>query len=207
MASFEKTAKTPRAGRFPPPRRGPGCRSRLGLLTALDVARRPSPPHPQQGPRPELRSRLPFTAVHRTVHRPQHLHGSSPSTLDARVPAIQRPSARSHHTVDNSLITGRIEYSTFINLPLDECIVNTPPENREVIKREARKRKTQASDKKLRKVRTVTHSNTDRFPKTRATARRSHARSREKTRKPGAKTKAETPQAKFFPLTSATLPK
>src|SRR4029079_3792997 len=61
--------------------------------------------------RSELRSRLPFTAVHRTVHRPQHLHGSSPSTLDARVPAIQRPSARSHRTVDNSLITGRIEYS------------------------------------------------------------------------------------------------
>ena len=28
-----------------------------------------------------------------------------------------------------------------------------------------------------------------------------------KTRKPGAKTKAETPQTKFFPLTSATLPK
>ena len=39
--------------------------------------------------RPELRSRLPFTAVHRTVHRPQHLHGSSPSTLDARVPTTK----------------------------------------------------------------------------------------------------------------------
>ena len=39
--------------------------------------------------RPELRSRLPFTAVHRTVLRPQHLHGSSPSTLDARVPATK----------------------------------------------------------------------------------------------------------------------
>src|SRR6185312_11308346 len=32
MAGFEKTAKTPRAGRFPPPRR-----SRLGLLTALEA--------------------------------------------------------------------------------------------------------------------------------------------------------------------------
>ena len=173
MAGFEKTAKTPRAGRFPPPRRGPRRRSRLGLLTALDAARRPSPPRPQRGPRrrrrpsppsvprptpvpprlgvfnrrlpdlvlchkprnppstgacaldpgvdattaarSELRSRLPFTAVHRTVHRPQHLHGSSPSTLDARVPATQRPSARSHRTVDNSLITNRIEYSTFLN--------------------------------------------------------------------------------------------
>src|SRR6185437_12106417 len=39
--------------------------------------------------RPELRSRLPFTAVHRTVRRPQHLHGSSPSTLDTRVPATK----------------------------------------------------------------------------------------------------------------------
>ena len=51
MAGFEKTAKTPRAGRFPPPRRGPRHRSRLGLLTALDAARRPSPPRPRQGPR------------------------------------------------------------------------------------------------------------------------------------------------------------
>ena len=77
----------------------------------------------------ELRSRLPFTVVHRTVHRPQHLHGISPSTLDARVPAIQRPSARSYRTVDNSLITSRIEYSTFLNLPHDEYIVNTPQMN------------------------------------------------------------------------------
>ena len=61
--------------------------------------------------RSELRSRLPFTAVHRTVHRPQYLHGSSPSAVDARVPAIQRPSAGSHRTVDNSLIISRIEYS------------------------------------------------------------------------------------------------
>src|SRR6185312_8310833 len=81
--------------------------------------------------RHELRSRLPFTAVHRTVHRPQHLHGSSPSTLDAHVPAIQRPSARSHRTVDNSFVTSRIEYSTFLNLHLDECIVNTPQTNQE----------------------------------------------------------------------------
>ena len=50
-AGFEKTAKTSRAGRFPPPRRGPKRRSRLDLLTALDAARRPSPPRPQQGPR------------------------------------------------------------------------------------------------------------------------------------------------------------
>src|SRR6185503_15356371 len=62
----------------------------------------------------ELRSRLPFTAVHRTIHRPQHLHDSSPSTLDAHVPAIQRSSARSHRTVGNSLITNMIEYSTFL---------------------------------------------------------------------------------------------
>ena len=140
---LRKTAKTPRAGRFPPPRRGPGRRSRLGLLTALDAARHllarsealdavepVPPPVPRSTPvpprlgvfnrrppawfcganqknppstdacaldpgvdataaaQPELRSRLPFTADHRTVHRPQHLHGSSPSTLDSRVPAI-----------------------------------------------------------------------------------------------------------------------
>jgi hypothetical protein len=66
--------------------------------------------------------------------QPELLHGNSTSTVDTRVPAIQRPSARSHRTVDNSLITGRIEYSTFLNLPLDECIVNTPPETKEVIK-------------------------------------------------------------------------
>ena len=39
--------------------------------------------------RPELWSRLPFTAVHRTVHRPQHLYDSSPSALDAHVPATK----------------------------------------------------------------------------------------------------------------------
>src|SRR6185437_12987889 len=50
MAGFEKTAKTLHAGRFPPPRRGPRRRSRLGLLTALDAARRPSPPRPERGP-------------------------------------------------------------------------------------------------------------------------------------------------------------
>src|SRR6185312_6458959 len=51
VAGFEKTAKTSRAGRFPPPRRGPRCCSRLGLLTALDAAQRPSLPRPQRGPR------------------------------------------------------------------------------------------------------------------------------------------------------------
>src|SRR6185295_5801873 len=172
MDGFEKTAKTSRAGRFLPPRRGPRRRSRLGLLTALDATRRPSPPRPQRGPRrrrrpsppsvprptpvtsttwrlqppsaslvlwhkprnppsvaacaldrgvdataaarSELRSRLPFAAVHCTVHRSQHLHGSSPSTLDAHVPAIQRQSARSYRTVNNSLIPSRIEYSTLL---------------------------------------------------------------------------------------------
>ena len=61
MAGFEKTAKTPRVGRFPPPRRGPGRRSRLGLLTAQDAARRSSPPRPQRGPR---RRRRPFIRIY-----------------------------------------------------------------------------------------------------------------------------------------------
>ena len=51
MAGFEKTIKTPRVGRLPPPRRGSRRRSHLGLLTALDAARRPSPPRPQRGSR------------------------------------------------------------------------------------------------------------------------------------------------------------
>ena len=51
VAGFVKTAKTPHAGRFPPPCHGPRRRSRLGLLTALDAARRPSPPRPRRGPR------------------------------------------------------------------------------------------------------------------------------------------------------------
>ena len=155
MAGFEKTAKTPRAGRFPPPRRGPRRRSRLGLLTALDAARRPSPPRPQRGPRhrrrpspPSVPRPTPVTSTTRRLQlpsaslvlwrkprnppsiaacaldpgvdataaaRPELLHGNSPSTLDARVLAIQRPSARSYRTVDNSLITDKIEYSTFLS--------------------------------------------------------------------------------------------
>ena len=81
--------------------------------------------------------------------------------------------------------------------------------------------------KKLRKSRIVTYSSTDRFPKTRATARRnrskaktwllkdrgnarrSHAGSGRKTRnlRSQKQSKVDTPQAKLFPLTSATLPK
>src|SRR6185437_308655 len=60
------------------------------------------------------RSRVDATAA----ARPELLHGNSPSTLDARVPSIQRPSARSHRTVDNSLITGRIEYSRSSNVSM-----------------------------------------------------------------------------------------
>src|SRR6185436_18954272 len=75
----------------------------------------------------------------------------------------------------------------------------------------------QASDEKLRKARTVSYSSKidplrqgqrldtiDQKIKHDSSktgnARHSHARSRGKTSKPGAKTKAETPQAKFFPL-------
>ena len=139
MSGFEKTAKTSRAGRFPPPRRGPRRRSRLDLLTALDAARRPSPPRPQRGPRrrrrpspppvprptpvasasPETDARASTTwrlqppsaclvlwrkprnppsvaacaldpGMDATaVARPELLHGNSPSTLNARVPAIK----------------------------------------------------------------------------------------------------------------------
>ena len=110
MAGFEKTAKTSRAGRFPPPRRGPRRRSRLGLLTALDAAslvlwRKPRNP-------PSVAACALDPGVDATAAaRPELLHGNSPSALDARVPVIQGPSARSHRTVDNSFITSRIEYS------------------------------------------------------------------------------------------------
>ena len=157
MAGFEKPAKTSRAERFPPPRRGPRRRSRLGLLTALDAARhllacsealdavdarrlrqsrdrrpclhdlRLQPPSASlilwRKPRnpPSVAACALDPEVDATAAaRPELLHGNSLSTLDARVPAIQRPNARSHLTVDNSLITGRIEYSTFLNLPLDK---------------------------------------------------------------------------------------
>ena len=94
-----------------------------------------------------------------------------------------------------------------------------------MIKNRNKKQRTQASDKKLRKVETVTYSSRNRSPKTRATARRNRSKPKHdssktevtldtvmlevegKQGKPGAKNKAETPQAKLFPLTSATLPK
>jgi len=149
MAGFEKTAKTSRAGRFPPPRRGPSRRSRLGLLTALDAVRRLSPPRPQRGPRRHRRPSPPsvprptpvpprlgvfnrhppawFCGANQETRLPSPLApsiqdwtpqlspglSSSTSTLDARVPAIQRPNARSHRTVDNSL-TDIIDYSAFL---------------------------------------------------------------------------------------------
>ena len=201
MAGFEKTAKTPRAGRFPPPRRGPGRRSHLGLLTALDAARRPSPPRPQRGPR---RRRRPFLrqsrdrrpclhdlasstavrqfgfvaqtkkpAIHRCLRprsrsgrhscRPARAsvttalhcrppHGPSATTpprqltVDTRCPCTcnQRLSTRSRRTVDNSLITTRSEYCSFLNLPLDGCIVNTPP-----VTREAKNKKWQEESEEL----------------------------------------------------------
>src|SRR6185437_1824185 len=203
MAGFEKTAKTSRAGRFPPPRRGPGRRSHLGLLTALDAARRPSPPRPQRGLRrrrrpflchsrdllpclhdlasstavrqlgfvaqtkkPAFRRRLrPRSKSGRHSRRPARapvptaLHRRPPRgpsatapprqlSVDTRRPCTcnQRPSTRSHRTVDNSLIPTRSEYSTFLNLPLDECIVNTPQSKQKRTKREAKTEKNKEDE-------------------------------------------------------------
>ena len=75
VAGFEKTAKTPRAGRFPPPRRSPGRCSHLVLLTALDAARGPSPPRLPRGPR---RRRHPFLCQSRD--RRPCLHDLASST-------------------------------------------------------------------------------------------------------------------------------
>ena len=85
--------------------------------------------------------------------------------------------------------------------------------------------RTQASDTKLRKAETVTYSSRDRTlrqgqrldaidqkpkhdsSKTEVTLDAVMQEVEGKRGKPGAKNKAETPQAKLFPLTSATLPK
>src|SRR6185503_7070682 len=63
--------------------------------------------------------------------RPELLHDNSPSTLDACVPAIQRPSARSHRTVDNSLITSKIEYSHSSICPLMSALSTHHKANQE----------------------------------------------------------------------------
>ena len=85
--------------------------------------------------------------------------------------------------------------------------------------------RTQASDKKLRKARTVTYSSKDRFPKTRATARRnrskaktwllkdrgnarrSHARSRGKARKDQEPKQSRHSPCRAFPSHKCNLPK
>src|SRR6185437_9798223 len=88
--------------------------------------------------------------------RPELLHGNSPSTLDARVPAIQRPSARSHRTVDNSLITSRIEYSHSSISPLMSALSTHHKANQERSKNreEQRRSRTRTSDKSLKEART-----------------------------------------------------
>ena len=86
-------------------------------------------------------------------------------------------------------------------------------------------KEAQASDEKLRKARTVTYSSKidplrqgqrldaiDQKPKhdsskTEVTLDAVMQEAEGKRGKPGAKNKAETPQAKLFPFTSATLPK
>src|SRR6185295_929794 len=72
--------------------------------------------------------------------RPELLHGNSPSTLDARVPAIQRPSAQSHCTVDNSLITSRIEYSHSSISPLMSALSTHHKVNQERSKNQEEQR-------------------------------------------------------------------
>ena len=88
-----------------------------------------------------VRAPVPAALHRRPPHGPSATAPPQQLPINTRRPCTcnQRPSTRSHRTVDNSLITARRKYSTFLNLPLDECIVNTPHENREVIKREAKK--------------------------------------------------------------------
>src|SRR6185312_10632298 len=88
--------------------------------------------------------------------RPELLHGNSPSTLDACVPAIQRPSARSHRMVDNSLITSRIEYSHSSISPLMSALSTHHKANQERSKKnreEQRRSRTRTSDKSSKEAR------------------------------------------------------
>ena len=75
-----------------------------------------------------LRSFLPPALHCRPPHGPSATAPPRQLSVDTQrlCTCNQRPSTRSHRTVDNSLITARRRYSTFLNLPLDECIVNTP---------------------------------------------------------------------------------
>ena len=100
---------------------------------------------------------------------------------------------------------------------------HTTNEPREV--KPEKNKEAQASDERLRKARTVTYSSKidplrqgqrldaiDQKPKhdsskTEVTLDAVMQEAEGKRGKPGAKTKAETPQAKFFPLTCATLQK
>ena len=102
---------------------------------------------------------------------------------------------------------------------------NEPREVKPKKNKEARKRRTQAGDKKLRKVRTITYSSKDWSPKTRATARRnrskaktwllkdrgnarrSHARSRGKTRKTRSQKQSRNSTSKAFPSHKYNSPK
>ena len=132
MAGFEKTAKTPCAGRFSPPRRGPRCRSRLGLLTALDAARRPSPPRPQRGPR---RRRRPF--LRQSRDRRPCLHDLASSTAvrqlgfvaQTKKPAIHRclrPRSRSgRHSCRPAALHRRPPHGPSATAPPRQLTVDT----------------------------------------------------------------------------------
>src|SRR6185312_12974176 len=88
--------------------------------------------------------------------RPELLHGTSPSTLDAHVPAIQRPNVRSQRTVDNSLITSRIEYSHSSISPLMSALSTHHKANQERSKKnreEQRRSRTRTSDKSSKEAR------------------------------------------------------
>ena len=106
-----------------------------------------------------VRAPVPATLHRRPPHGPSATAPPRQLSVDTRRPCTcnQRPSTRSHRTVDNSLITTRSEYSTFLNLPLDECIVNTPQSNQKRTKRETKIEKNK-EDEELEQV-TKTRNN------------------------------------------------
>ena len=118
-----------------------------------------------------------------------------------------------------------IEYSTFLNLPLDECIVNTPQSNQKRTKREAKTEKNKEEVELERsKSKSLDQENIDPLRQGQRLdaidQKPKHDSSKTEVKldlvmlevegkrgKPGARNKADIPQAKLFPLTIATLTK
>ena len=116
--------------------------------------------------------------------------------------------------VGNSLITARSEYCSFLNLPLDECIVNTPPVTREVKnknwqeKSEELKQVTKNSEKQEQSLTQAKIDSLRQGQRLDAIDQKpKHDSSKTEVTLDAVMLEVEGKPGKFFPLTSATLPK